>query len=138
MLRGLAFLLASFFSLFPLPGRADAEMTRYSYLFGGKNVTALVGKTKDGLRVNDVCLQRLQSCEALKIYQGKSRIAEIRKATPGNYAGAYCELLQGSQLFMHEENRTDDTQFCVFSDLTLIDAHALYQAHFEKIKKSKP
>ena len=121
--------------LFSLNSRADEVLAPYSYFYAGKTVTALIGQTTEGVAVNDLCLEKLQQCTALQVYRGKSAIAKIQKVKDGNFSGAYCEHFHGNQLYLHEKNKTSESQFCVFADLTMIDAKALYRSHAQRSVK---
>lgn len=120
-----------FFLWIPILALAGTALTPYTYVYGGKTITAQIGETA-GVRVNDICLNAKDKCLALKVLRKKSRVKEIHGAKSGDYTGAYCRLLEGTPLFLHRES---DEQFCVFDDLSMIDAKALYRAHQKRGKK---
>lgn len=118
--------------LIPLATQAAETMETYAYVYSGKTIQVRVGEAK-GIKVNDKCLENQQSCAALATFQGPSKLGKLKGAKQGNAAGAYCELLGGTQLFAHK-GESPNVQFCVFKDLTFIDAKALYKKHL-KAKK---
>ena len=126
---------AAFFSVLAVLVAMSAANADYSYVYAGKTVTPLIGET-EGVRVNDVCLKDLGRCHALQVFHGPSHVKEIHHSVDANFSGAYCELLHGTQLFVqnHESNRNGGSQiqFCVFTDLTMIDAKALYRSHMKR------
>ncbi|MGZ3693463.1 MAG: DUF333 domain-containing protein [Bdellovibrionota bacterium] len=121
--------------LIPVLGFAEAAFENYSYLYAGKEIHAKVGEIK-AVKVNDICLKDEKKCAALKIYHGPSKINSLKGTRQGNFAGAYCELLGGTQLFA-SKLKEEATQFCVFPDLTFIDAKALYREHSKRARAKK-
>jgi hypothetical protein len=107
----------------------------YSYRYAGKEIQSKVAEV-DGVKVNDLCFTDQKKCGALKAYRGVSKFNSLKNVKQGNFAGAYCELLGGTQLFA-ARGKVATTQFCVFSDLTFIDAKALYEAHNRKFGGKK-
>ena len=99
-------------------------LTPFTYVYRGKTITAQVGE-KNGVRVNDICLERT-ACTALKVYRDKK--LKLRKVSQGNVAGSYCQAAGGTQLFLENEAK-EEVLFCVFDDLTMLDAEALYRHH---------
>jgi hypothetical protein len=118
--------------------REAAAFQNYSYLFHGNRIRMLVEKLPEGILANDICLKKGKGCRGLQVFHGPTTISRLSHALPGNAAGAYCELLKGSQLFAQAEGESANTLFCVFHDLSAIDARALYQAHFERERKAQP
>ncbi|MGE3260638.1 MAG: hypothetical protein AB7K68_02555 [Bacteriovoracia bacterium] len=99
----------------------------YSYRYAGKTVQARVGEV-EGLKVNDICLRNHAGCRALKVFKGPSKWKQLKSSKAGNAPGAYCELLGGTQL-LAKKAEEPAIQFCVFSDLSFIEARALYAKH---------
>lgn len=107
--------------------RAAPPTEIYSYRYAGKAVEARVGEI-DGLKVNDICLRDQAGCRALKVFKGPSKWRQLKSSKDGNATGAYCELLGGTQLLAKKAGEPG-AQFCVFPDLSFIDARALYAKH---------
>ncbi len=122
------FWMLAIFVMITLKAHASGGLEPYTYLYNGKTITAKIGES-EGVRVNDVCLKDTTHCAALLAIHAPSRMAEVRKAKDGNFSGAYCELLKGTQIFLQGGQKQAEAQFCVFADLTLIDAKVLYQRH---------
>jgi hypothetical protein len=123
-----AFMIRILLSTLLLSVAASAgEVIAYTYLYGGQTKTVQVGET-EGIKVNDLCLKETATCAALTALHGASRIREIHHVEDSNFSGAYCELLKGTQLFLRPASSGEE-QFCVFPDLTMIDAKALYRRH---------
>jgi hypothetical protein len=126
-------LFASFiFLILPIRVQAENAGGPYTYLYGGRTITVPI-QEHEGVRVNDICIKNLATCQALKILREPSRVNQIRHAQDANFSGAYCELLSGTQLYLHQDPHYE-FQFCVFSDLTMLDAKILYERHTKGAK----
>jgi len=100
--------------------RADAIET-YTYLFKGKTVSVPIGKIGD-TRFNDVCINGQDHCEALQAY--KSPAKKATHLGVETYASDYCALVGGTSLLLTSP-RQSGALFCVFKDLSMVDARAL-------------
>jgi hypothetical protein len=130
---------------------ADSALEPYTYIYNGKTVTASIGKI-DGVMVNDICIQlysttagaKAKTCQALQVLHGPSQINRLHSAK-SSISGAYCTLLQGTPLSLTSTSQSGPPQdghqqaenslFCVFRDLTMIDAKALYRQHLDESSK---
>jgi putative hemolysin len=101
-----------------------AELETYKYVFQGKTVSVPIGKI-DGIRYNDVCVHAQEKCEALHAYRAAVKPAPSKSKTPWEtYASDYCTQVGGTSLLMNNPKQAG-ALFCVFKDLSMVEARAL-------------
>ncbi len=120
--------------LLPQLSSASVEFEKFSYWRSGKQIQVPIAEV-DNVKVNDICANKQNKCIALKKLHQKSSLKKMRQAIPGNAAGSYCDFLSGTQLFMQRNGDGLKSQFCVFSDLTMVDAKDLYLRHYGEGRK---
>jgi hypothetical protein len=108
------------------PAAHAAEIYRYESQ--GK-IIAMPTEIVKGARVNDLCAKDSKNCQALKVYRGRGKMQGFAGAKQGGFLGAYCERVGGTTLLAHAGEEAG-TPFCLFDDLTAIDAGQLYRRHF--------
>ena len=95
-------------------------LEKYSYVFKGKLVSVPIGEF-EGVRYNDVCLKAPDRCEALKNFR---KPAQVKTSDVETLSSDYCRVAGGSPLLL-TSSRGGGSLFCVFKDLSMVDARAL-------------
>jgi hypothetical protein len=99
----------------------------YKYSLNHRGVTVPVAKLQ-GVLYNDVCVGHQDTCQALKIYRSHPKTPMPKAKSVETYVGEYCTFLGGAPLAM-KSPKEHTAYFCVFDDLSMVDARALYSAH---------
>ena len=100
-----------------------ASLESFTTLSEGKTIVVPIGQI-EGVRFNDVCLKNEAHCEALKKYRNPEPIKPRLPSDAGSYPAKFCNSLGGTQLILTTPKQAG-ALFCVFQDLTMVDAGAL-------------
>ena len=106
---------------------------KYHYWYKRKKRIVSVRLEKSFL-INDICALNLKTCKALKAVNKRFKKKKSQKITQGNVGAAHCENLKGNLLVLTSD-KGEDTEFCLFSDKTMIDVYALFKSKNKGAKK---
>jgi len=109
-------------TVFSLP--ADAAEV-YTYQQGGKSVQVSIVEI-GGLRMNDLCFNLGEKCQALKALKNPDS-SKLKTPQLETWAANYCQNMGGSNLVLSSP-RGSSSLFCLFQDLSMIDGRALVAA----------
>ena len=100
---------------------------KYIFSYGGKEVLIPMVKYKN-IRVNDLCLKKIKTCEAYKAF---TRVIKkpLGKTNLSSIAQEHCKNLGGHPVLL-KDTQLNISSFCMFKDKTLIDSWDVYNAHF--------
>ncbi len=91
---------------------------------------------KDGVLLNDLCIENISVCKAYTILK-KAPVALPKKLQMKNFgsiADAYCNYIGGVPISL-TDTKNNEFAFCSFEDLSIISSWDLYNKHKAKIKK---
>lgn len=123
--KGLSFVVI-FCALLSVAAFAHASaFETYTYIYQGKTVSVPIGEI-DGVRFNDVCLDRQKNCAAFKEFKKTRRPSSSnpKEKNAETAASDFCRSLSGMPLVLTSPRKAGSL-FCVFQDLSMIDARAL-------------
>lgn len=114
-------------SILSLPAQAN-ESKNYFFMHKGEKIRVTMSKDHKGVLLSNPCV----NCLARKVYDSASKISQLKNVSEGRDAAMYCKLFDGELLVLKEELSGGDTEFCVFSDYSMIDAWELHNHHSSK------
>ncbi len=123
--KGLSYVLVLLALLSAAAHARASGIETYTYLFRGKTTAVPVGEI-EGVRVNDVCFKNAMTCQAMRAFHDKQPVVPS-KSTDG--AGDHCKQAGGRPLLLTTP-KYGGALFCVFQDLTMVDARAMFSAHW--------
>ena len=89
----------------------------------------------EGLLVNDICLNNIKTCQALKEAHLKIELPKKMKGNLGSPAQNFCKSINGTALTLFKPDLST-MSFCSFDDQTIISSWDLYNQR-KNLNKSR-
>ena len=97
-----------------------------SFFFEGKEASIPMAIYK-GSQVSADCIKTSESCQAIKILNGKS--VKFAKDKSGSLALDYCKAVEATPVLL-KNKKDEQIAFCLFEDVSFINAWDLYHKHW--------